>query len=84
MVAAKAVEAYLVQSALPSARTHTARSLNVLELKSLEEPRYLLGEFAKQPIACLTLASYLPVNTGDVARKHIKARAASSAMRCVC
>ncbi|KXZ53863.1 hypothetical protein GPECTOR_6g781 [Gonium pectorale] len=48
------------------------RVLNVLELKSLEEPRYLLGEFAKQPIACLTLASFLITNTGDVARKHIK------------
>ncbi|KAG2451912.1 hypothetical protein HYH02_003687 [Chlamydomonas schloesseri] len=47
-------------------------SLNVLDLKSLEEPRYLLGEFAKQPLACLTLASFLPTNTGDVARKHIK------------
>ena len=46
-------------------------SLNVLELKSLEEPRYLLGEFAKQPIACLTLASFLATNTGEVARKYI-------------
>lgn len=43
-----------------------------LELKSLEEPRYLLGEFAKQPVACLTLASFLATNTGDVARRHIK------------
>lgn len=47
-------------------------SLNVLELKSLEEPRYLLGEFVKQPQACLTLVSYLTVNTGDVARKYIR------------
>ncbi len=39
-------------------------SLNVLELKSLEEPRYLLGEFAKQPLACLTLAPFLITNTG--------------------
>ncbi|DBA72385.1 TPA: hypothetical protein ACH3X2_010424 [Trebouxia sp. C0005] len=46
-------------------------SLNSLELKSLEEPRYLLGQFVKQPIACLTLASFLATNTGDVARKHI-------------
>lgn len=29
-------------------------------------------EFAKHPLACLTLASYLPSNTGDVARKYIK------------
>lgn len=26
----------------------------------------------KQPIACLTLASFLATNTGDVARKHIQ------------
>ena len=30
------------------------------------------AEFAKHPIACLTLASYLPSNTGDVARKYIR------------
>ena len=47
-------------------------SLNSLELKSLEEPRYLLGEFVKQPVACLTLASFLTTNTGDVARRYIK------------
>ena len=47
-------------------------SLNSLELKSLEEPRYLLGEFAKHPLACLTLASFLTINSGDVARRHIK------------
>lgn len=47
-------------------------SLNSLELKSLEEPRYLLGEFAKHPLACLTLASFLTSNSGDVARRHIK------------
>ncbi|KAK9827277.1 hypothetical protein WJX81_007326 [Elliptochloris bilobata] len=47
-------------------------ALNSLELKSLEEPRYLLGEFAKHPLACLTLASYLPSNAGAVARKYIK------------
>lgn len=32
----------------------------------------MFAEFAKHPIACLTLASYLPSNTGDVARKYIK------------
>ena len=47
-------------------------SLNSIELKSLEEPRYLLGEFVKQPLACLTLASFLTTNTGDVARRYIK------------
>ena len=35
------------------------------ELKSLEEPRYLMGEFFKDPASCLTLASYLITNTGD-------------------
>ena len=32
----------------------------------------LRAEFTKHPLACLTLASYLPTNTGDVARKHIR------------
>lgn len=30
------------------------------------------AEFAKHPVACLTLASFLATNTGDVARRHIK------------
>lgn len=47
-------------------------ALNSLELKSLEEPRYLMGEFFKDPVSCLTLASYLITNTGDVARKYIR------------
>lgn len=47
-------------------------SLNSLELKSLEEPRYLLEQFANNPGACLTLASFVATNAGDVARKHIK------------
>ena len=47
-------------------------ALNVLELKSLEEPRYLLGQFAKQPIACLQLAARVFANTGEIARKFIK------------
>ena len=29
------------------------------------------AEFVKHPVACLTLASFLATNTGDVARKHI-------------
>ena len=29
-------------------------------------------EFVRKPIACLTLASFLATNTGDVARKHIQ------------
>ena len=47
-------------------------ALNSLELKSLEEPLYLFGEFFKNPVACLTLAYYLPQNAGDIARKYIK------------
>ncbi|KAI3431833.1 hypothetical protein D9Q98_010586 [Chlorella vulgaris] len=47
-------------------------ALNSLELKSLEEPRYLLEQFGQHPVACLTLASFVATNTGDVARKHIK------------
>ncbi|KAI4369143.1 hypothetical protein MLD38_017626 [Melastoma candidum] len=47
-------------------------SLNSLELKSLEEPLYLFGQFFKKPIECLTLAYYLPQNAGDIARKYIK------------
>ena len=31
-----------------------------------------IAEFAKHPAACLTLASFLASNTGDVARRHIR------------
>ena len=58
-------------------------ALNSLELKSLEEPRYLLTQFARHPLACLTLASFLTTNTGDVARRHIKARDRLVMMVCV-
>ncbi|XAR64815.1 Prolycopene isomerase [Bertholletia excelsa] len=47
-------------------------ALNSLELKSLEEPIYLFGQFLKKPFECLTLAYYLPQNAGDIARKFIK------------
>ncbi|XP_010553409.1 PREDICTED: prolycopene isomerase, chloroplastic [Tarenaya hassleriana] len=47
-------------------------SLNSLELKSLEEPIYLFGQFFQKPLACLTLAYYIPQNAGDIARKYIK------------
>jgi len=46
--------------------------LNAIELLSLEEPRYLLRVFFQNPFACLGLARYLPMNVGDVARKHIQ------------
>ncbi|KMZ75319.1 Prolycopene isomerase [Zostera marina] len=47
-------------------------ALNSLELKSLEEPLYLFGQFFKKPLECLTLAYYLPQNAGEIARKYIK------------
>lgn len=47
-------------------------ALNSLELKSLEEPIYLFGQFFKKPVECLTLAYYLPQNAGNIARKYIK------------
>lgn len=42
-----------------------------MELKSLEEIKFLMGQFVKQPMSCLTLAAYFITNTGEVARKHI-------------
>ena len=33
-------------------------ALNSLELKSLEEPIYLFGQFFKKPLECLTLGRY--------------------------
>jgi prolycopene isomerase len=47
-------------------------SLNAMELLSLEEPRYLLRSFVGNPLGCLTLARYLPVNVGQVARRHLQ------------
>uniref|UniRef100_A0A2P2L422 prolycopene isomerase n=1 Tax=Rhizophora mucronata TaxID=61149 RepID=A0A2P2L422_RHIMU len=47
-------------------------ALNSLELKSLEEPIYLFGQFFQKPLECLTLAYYLPQNAGDIARKYIR------------
>ncbi|KAL5742001.1 hypothetical protein ACOSP7_028733 [Xanthoceras sorbifolium] len=47
-------------------------ALNSLDLKSLEEPIYLFGQFFQKPIECLTLAYFLPQNAGDIARKYIK------------
>jgi prolycopene isomerase len=46
--------------------------LNAIELLSLEEPRYLMRVFFQQPFACLGLATYLPKNTGDIARRFIQ------------
>ncbi|MTJ14060.1 carotene isomerase [Anabaena sp. UHCC 0187] len=46
--------------------------LNNIELLSLEEPKYLLRVFLQNPLACLGLAKYLPLNVGDVARRYIQ------------
>lgn len=45
--------------------------LNVMDLLSLEEPRYLARMFLQHPLACLGLLRYLPQNVGDIARKYI-------------
>lgn len=59
----------------PTPPDQVFNALNTLELKSLEEPRYLLEQFAAHPLACLTLASFVATNTGDCARRWIKVRA---------
>jgi prolycopene isomerase len=46
--------------------------LNAMELLSLEELGYLLRVFGQNPLGCLGLARYLPVNVGQVARKYIR------------
>ena len=46
--------------------------LDSMPLLSIEDPSYLYKVFFKAPLACLGLARWLPVNAGDVARKHIK------------
>ncbi|TVQ45996.1 MAG: carotene isomerase [Gloeocapsa sp. DLM2.Bin57] len=46
--------------------------LNSIPLLSLEEPRYLTRVFFQNPAACLGLVKYLPLNTGDVARRYIR------------
>jgi prolycopene isomerase len=48
--------------------------LNVMELLSLEEPRYLTRVFFQHPLACLGLVKYLPQNAGDIARRYIRDR----------
>uniref|UniRef100_A0A7R9YTZ1 prolycopene isomerase n=1 Tax=Chlamydomonas euryale TaxID=1486919 RepID=A0A7R9YTZ1_9CHLO len=46
-------------------------ALNAMDLKSLEEPRYLIEQLFKSPRGCLSLLGWLPANTGDIARKYI-------------
>ncbi|BBL86554.1 Carotenoid isomerase (chromatophore) [Paulinella micropora] len=47
------------------------RALDAIPLLSLEDPNYLAKVFLRNPLACLTLARWLPVNVGDVARQYI-------------
>jgi hypothetical protein len=58
------------QAAPGSRSSRCQHAVNTLWLLLLL--RYLLGQFARQPLACLTLAAYAPSNTGTVARKHIR------------
>jgi len=46
--------------------------LNVMELLSLEEPRYIMRVFFQHPLACLGLVKYLPQNAGDIASRYIR------------
>jgi prolycopene isomerase len=46
--------------------------LNSMDLLSLEELGYLTRVFFQKPLSCLGLAAYLPLNAGDIARKHIQ------------
>lgn len=46
--------------------------LNVMDLLSLEEPRYLTRVFLQHPLACLGLVKYLPQNVGAIARRWIR------------
>lgn len=48
------------------------RCLDAMPLLSLEDPAYLAKVFFRAPLACLGLARWLPVNVGDVARRHIQ------------
>jgi prolycopene isomerase len=48
------------------------RCLDAMPLLSLEDPAYLAKVFFRAPLACLGLARWLPVNAGDVARRHIR------------
>ena len=46
--------------------------LNSMPLLSIEDPEYLMKVFFKSPLSCLGLARWLPINAGNVARRHIK------------
>ncbi len=46
--------------------------LDSMPLLSIEDPAYLMKVFFKSPLSCLGLARWLPINAGEVARRHIK------------
>nr|YP_002049445.1 Carotenoid isomerase [Paulinella chromatophora]ACB43235.1 Carotenoid isomerase [Paulinella chromatophora] len=48
------------------------RCLDRIPLLSLEDPVYLAKVFFQNPLACLNLARWLPVNVGEVARRYIR------------
>ncbi|MFM1800285.1 MAG: Carotene isomerase, partial [Cyanobacteriota bacterium] len=48
------------------------RCLDAMPLLSLEDPAYLAKVFFRAPLACLGLARWLPVNVGEVARRHLQ------------
>ena len=48
------------------------RCLDAMPLLSLEDPAYLAKVFLRAPLACLGLARWLPVNVGEVARRHLR------------
>ncbi len=71
------LSAYFPQEASGIRRFYDAmwpifNSLNAMELLSLEEVGYLWRSFVGHPLACLTLARYLPVNVGQVARRYLR------------
>ena len=55
-----------------SSTTSTACQADAQAIRHLTVRPCGIAEFAKQPAACLTLASFLASNTGDVARRHIR------------
>ncbi|KAF8403414.1 hypothetical protein HHK36_011517 [Tetracentron sinense] len=52
-------------------------ALNSLELKSLEEPIYLFGQFFQKPIECLTLVAPVAIKESRLASPFVKAMHAS-------
>jgi prolycopene isomerase len=47
-------------------------ALNAMPLLSLEEPRYVAQVFMRHPLSCLRLATALPMNVGQIARRYLR------------